>query len=96
MSDYAGLNSPQSWWVKGEAERYLNEKENAIGSFSNSIRESEISKTPFMIILGEKEVQSQTVSLRKHQKGDIGSFDLRSVVKLINSEIKESKAAFKV
>ena len=43
MSDYAGLNSPQSWWVKGEAERYLNEKENAIGSFSNSIRESEIS-----------------------------------------------------
>ena len=42
MSDYAGLNSPQSWWVKGEAERYLNEKENAIGSFSNSIRESEI------------------------------------------------------
>ena len=28
MSDYAGLHSPQSWWVKGEAERYLNEKDN--------------------------------------------------------------------
>ena len=42
MSDYAGLNSPQSWWVKGEAERYLNEKNSAIESFSNSIREAEI------------------------------------------------------
>ena len=42
MSDYAGLNSPQSWWVKGEAERYLNEKDNAIESFANSIREAEI------------------------------------------------------
>ena len=49
-----------------------------------------------MIILGEKEIQSQTVSLRKHQKGDIGSFDLKSVVKLINSEIKDSQATFKV
>ena len=43
MSDYAGLNSPQSWWVKGEAERYLNEKDNAIESFANSIKEAEIS-----------------------------------------------------
>ena len=42
MSDYAGLNSPQSWWVKGEAERYLNEKDNAIESFANSIKEAEI------------------------------------------------------
>ena len=42
MSDYAGLNSPQSWWVKGEAERYLNEKNNAIESFGNSIKEAEI------------------------------------------------------
>ena len=42
MSDYAGLNSPQSWWVKGEAERYLGEKNNAIESFSNSIIEAEI------------------------------------------------------
>ena len=42
MSDYAGLNSPQSWWVKGEAERYLNENNNAIESFGNSIKEAEI------------------------------------------------------
>ena len=76
-----------------EIRALLDDRNETIGK---KIRESEISKTPFMIILGEKEVQSQTVSLRKHQKGDIGSFDLRSVVKLINREIKESKAAFKV
>jgi threonyl-tRNA synthetase len=76
-----------------EIRALLDDRNETIGK---KIRESEISKTPFMIILGEKEVQSQTVSLRKHQKGDIGSFDLRSVVKLINREIKESKATFKV
>ena len=76
-----------------EIRALLDDRNETIGK---KIRESEISKTPFMIILGEKEIQSQTVSLRKHQKGDIGSFDLKSVVKLINSEIKDSKAAFKV
>ena len=42
MSDSAGLNSPQSWWVKGEAERYLGETNNAINSFNNSIKEAGI------------------------------------------------------
>ncbi len=38
MSEKAGLNSAQSWWVKGEAERYLGEINNAIESFNNSIQ----------------------------------------------------------
>ena len=76
-----------------EIRALLDDRNETIGK---KIRESEISKTPYMIILGEKEVQSQTVSIRKHQKGDIGSFDLNSAVKLINNNIKESQAAFEV
>ena len=40
MSDSAGLPSPQSWWVKGEAERFLNNIENATEAFNNSINEA--------------------------------------------------------
>ena len=76
-----------------EIRALLDDRNETIGK---KIRESEISKTPYMIILGEKEVQSQTVSIRKHQKGDIGSFDLNSAVKLVKNNIKESQAAFEV
>ena len=40
MSDYAGLPSPQSWWVKAEAEKFLGDTESAIESFNNSISEA--------------------------------------------------------
>ena len=49
-----------------------------------------------MLILGEKEAKNETVSLRKHQKGDIGNFAIEIVVDQLNKEIKESQAAFKV
>jgi len=43
MSDLAGITSAQSWWVKGEAERFQGNTENAIDSFKNSIDEASIS-----------------------------------------------------
>ena len=52
-------------------------------TIGKKIRESEMSKTPYMIILGEQEVVNQTVSLRKHQLGDMGSFTLETLAKQI-------------
>jgi threonyl-tRNA synthetase len=49
-----------------------------------------------MIVIGEKEAKTQTVSLRKHQQGDLGVYDLESVLKKLNKEIKESQPAFEV
>ncbi len=43
-------------------------------------------KSPYMIIIGEKEEENQTVSLRKHSEGDLGSFSTESLVELINTE----------
>ena len=43
MSDSAGLTSAQSWWVKGEAERFQNNIQSAIDSFNNSINDASIS-----------------------------------------------------
>jgi threonyl-tRNA synthetase len=38
------------------------------------IRDAEVNKIPYMLIVGEKEQEEQAVSARKHGKGDIGSF----------------------
>lgn len=51
------------------------------------IRDAELKKVPFMLIVGEKEADSQTVSVRKHGEGDLGSMSIESFVKLVNDEI---------
>ena len=76
-----------------EIRALLDDRNETIGK---KIRESEISKVPYMLILGEKEANNETVSLRKHQKGDIGSFAIEKVVNQLKKEIKESQATFKV
>ncbi|MDA9602690.1 threonine--tRNA ligase [Flavobacteriaceae bacterium] len=76
-----------------EIRALLDDRNETIGK---KIRESEISKVPYMLILGEKEANNETVSLRKHQKGDIGSFAIEKVVNQLKKEIKDSQATFKV
>jgi len=76
-----------------EIRAHLDDRNETIGK---KIRESEISKVPYMLILGEKEAQNETVSLRKHQKGDIGNFAIEIVVDQLKKEIKESQSTFKV
>lgn len=53
------------------------------------IRDAEVSKIPFMVIVGEKEEQEGTVSVRKHGEGDIGTFSIEEFKSLIKEE--ESK-----
>ncbi len=40
------------------------------------IRESENKKIPYMIVIGDKEAESNNISVRQHLKGDIGKFEL--------------------
>lgn len=51
------------------------------------IREAETIKIPYMIILGEKEQSSNTISVRQHKKGDLGSFALKDFSEKIREEI---------
>lgn len=55
------------------------------------IRDTEMARVPYMLILGEKEVNEQTVSLRKQGKGDSGSQSLESFSKILKEEIRERK-----
>ncbi len=55
------------------------------------IREAEMKKIPYMLIVGEKEKTGRTVSVRKHGKGDLGVSDLESFISKVKLEI-ETKA----
>lgn len=55
------------------------------------IREWETQKVPYMIVIGEKEKQQQTLSIRKHKKGDLGSFTIEQFLEYIKDEINNKK-----
>jgi len=51
------------------------------------IRDAETSKIPYMLIVGEQEEQNQTVSVRRHTFGDIGSFPFSAFISKIEDEV---------
>lgn len=51
------------------------------------IREAEKAKIPHMLIIGEREAENQTVSLRKHRKGTIGTFAFDEYLVKLTNEI---------
>ncbi|MBQ1968086.1 MAG: threonine--tRNA ligase [Flavobacteriales bacterium] len=59
------------------------------------IREAELQKMPFMVIVGENEEKDSTVSVRRHQVGDMGVMTVEELCKAINQEVKESIQQFK-
>ena len=84
------------------SDKYQNYSEKVLESLENSeiralvdnrsektgrkIRDAEVSKTPYMVIVGEKEEQDGTVSVRKHGEGDIGTFTIEEFISLIKTE----------
>ena len=62
----------------------LDERNEKIGY---KIREWEMQKVPYMLIVGEKEKESGTVSVRQHKLGDKGSLSLDEFVSKIKNEI---------
>ena len=58
------------------------------------IRDAELSKIPFMLIIGENEEKEGTVSVRKHSEGDLGSFSIEEFAGIIQSEIDKTLQQF--
>ena len=52
------------------------------------IRESEMSKIPIMIIVGDKEIESNTVSVRRRGLGDLGALDVDALLAGMIDEVK--------
>ena len=64
---------------------FIDNRDEKIG---RKIRDAEVKKIPFMIIVGEKEEVESNISVRRHQKGDLGSFSIEEFSSLFNKEIE--------
>jgi threonyl-tRNA synthetase len=58
------------------------------------IREAEMNKIPFMLIVGEKEEEQNTVSVRKHGGEDLGMLSLNEFANLVEKEISSTLKSF--
>jgi threonyl-tRNA synthetase len=63
-------------------------------TIGKKIREAEMNKIPYMLIIGEQEENENSVSVRKHGEGDLGSMTAEALSKLINDEIDKNKKEF--
>ena len=52
------------------------------------IRDAEIGKIPFMLIIGEKEAENGTVSVRRHGEGDLGEMTIQVFIDFMKEQIK--------
>lgn len=52
-------------------------------SVNRKIRNAEIQKIPYMLIVGDKEIEAKKVAVRKYEVGDQGQMDLKEVIKAI-------------
>ena len=52
------------------------------------IREAQLQKVPYMLVLGEKEAKEQTVSVRDRKEGDLGAISIDEFISKINKEIE--------
>jgi threonyl-tRNA synthetase len=67
----------------------IDERNEKIG---RKIRDAEMAKTPFMLILGEKEAVAGTLSVREHGQGDLGSMTPKQFQALVQERIQASLA----
>ncbi|MFA5667751.1 MAG: threonine--tRNA ligase [Balneolaceae bacterium] len=62
----------------------LDDRSEQIGG---KIRDAETNKIPYMLIIGAKELENGTVSVRRHRKGDVGTFNFSDFITTIKNEI---------
>lgn len=57
-------------------------------SLGKKIREAEMQKIPYLLIMGDKEIAAQAVGVRARGKGDLGAMNVEEFISKINEEIK--------
>ena len=68
--------------------------DNRSETIGKKIRDSEVKKIPFMIIVGEQEEKTNTLAVRRHGGEDLGSLTIEAFKKLIKSDISKTLKQF--
>ena len=76
------LNLLNKYDIRG----FVDDRNEKVGK---KIRDAEVSKVPYMLIIGEKEIENGTLAVRKHGEGDIGTMKVEEFSALIRKEIEE-------
>ena len=77
------LNSLNNYDIRG----FVDERNEKIG---RKIRDAEVKKVPYMLVIGEKEIESGSLAVRRHGQGDIGEFTEKDFADLVNQEVQEN------
>jgi threonyl-tRNA synthetase len=64
------------------------ESDDRTESISRKIRDAELRKIPYMLIVGDREQETNQVGLREHRHGDAGSVDVEAFCSRISEEIR--------
>ena len=65
-------------------------------TIGKKIREAELNKLPYMLIVGEQEENDATISVRKHSEGDQGMMSVEAFAQMINKAVKQEIKEFNV
>ncbi len=60
-------------------------------SVSKLIRDNELAKIPYMLVVGDKEAEQQTLAVRRHGVGDVGSFPLAQFADHVVAEARQRR-----
>ncbi len=63
---------------------FIDHRDEKIG---RKIRDAEVKKIPFMLIMGEKEQEEGKIAVRKHGQGDLGTFSLSEFIDIFKKEV---------
>ncbi len=83
-NDYA--KSVSEFLNNSDIRTIIDDRNEKIG---RKIRDNELKRIPYLLIVGEQEAENQSVSVRKQGEGDKGSMDLQGFADFINAEVKE-------
>ena len=67
---------------------YLDERNEKIGY---KIREAQVQKIPYMLVVGDKEVEEGAVAVRRRSEGDLGAMKADDFIAMLQKEITEKK-----
>ncbi len=73
--------------IKNKIRAELSDEDSTV---SKKIREAELQKIPYILVVGDKEIQNKTVNVRHYKRGQEGEMSLDAVIKKIENEV-ESK-----
>ena len=79
----------QSYLKKSDIRALIDERNEKIG---RKIRDAEMKKYPYMVIVGEKEEADNAVSVRAHGQVDLGTMSLEAFAKMVNEKVKEEQS----